>query len=71
MIISINANNDMWQQWVNFIAGAWIIVSAYIGMSVDTMVANLTITGIIVAALALWGALEHQSHERHHEYRTT
>lgn len=49
----------MWQQWVNFIAGLWIIASAYMGFSLDAMATNLTISGIIVAALALWGALQH------------
>jgi hypothetical protein len=61
----------MWQQWVNFIAGLWIIMSAYIGMSASAMAANITVTGIIIAALALWGALQQQSHARHHEFKTT
>jgi hypothetical protein len=47
----------VWQHWVNFLVGLWIVLSAYLGFSSDTMVMNLTISGIIVAILALWGAL--------------
>ena len=43
-----------WQGWVNFIAGLWIILSAFIGFTADAMVNNLVITGIVVAALSLW-----------------
>jgi hypothetical protein len=59
----------VWQHWVNFIVGLWIILSAYIGMSAAGMVTNLTISGIIVAVLALWGALSNQNEtERLHRH---
>lgn len=51
----------MWQQWINFIVGLWIILSAYLGFTPANMATNLTISGIIVAVLALWGALKHNS----------
>ncbi|MCC2630805.1 MAG: hypothetical protein K0S38_614 [Candidatus Paceibacter sp.] len=56
--------NFMWQQWLNVLAGLWLILSAYLGFTVDTMVINLTVTGIVVAGLALWGALEHNTMTR-------
>lgn len=58
----------MWQQWVNLIVGLWVIISAFAEFTPEFMVANLTISGIIVAGLAVWGALEHRtkySSDRH------
>jgi hypothetical protein len=46
----------VWQHWINFLAGIWLIISAYT-LSASAMVTNLVVTGIIVAVLALWGAL--------------
>jgi len=51
----------MWQQWINFIAGLWLIVSAFVGFSLDALVTNVIVTGIVVAVLGLWGALQHNS----------
>jgi hypothetical protein len=65
----------MWQQWVNLVLGLWIIVSAYTGMTAAGMATNLTISGLAIAILAVWGALQHQSHAHGHQqeshYRTT
>ena len=49
-----------WQHWVNFVVGIWVIVSAYV-VSSTGMVTNLVVSGIIIAVLALWGALSSQS----------
>jgi hypothetical protein len=51
----------MWQQWVNFVLGLWIVLSSYIDMTPEAYATNLTIAGLAVAALALWGALEHRT----------
>lgn len=51
--------NNMWKQWLNFILGLWIVLSAYLGFTPDAMVTNLTVTGIIMAGLSLWSALEY------------
>ena len=45
----------MWQQWVNFIVGIWIAISAFYAPL--RSVANIATSGIIVLVLALWGAL--------------
>jgi len=48
----------MWQSWINFILGIWLIISSFVLVK-DTqggMVNNL-IVGIVVAVLALWAAL--------------
>jgi hypothetical protein len=55
----------MWQQWVNFIVGLWVIVSSYLSFSATTMLTNLTISGAVIAILALWGALEYQRSEEY------
>lgn len=50
----------MWQQWVNLIVGLWIILSGYIDLGPQATTANLTIAGIVIALMALWGALEYR-----------
>ncbi len=50
----------MWQQWANMLLGLWVIVSGYLGFAPDVMATNVTISGILIAGFALWGALEHQ-----------
>ncbi|MES2216464.1 MAG: SPW repeat protein [Patescibacteria group bacterium] len=54
----------VWQHWVNFIAGLWLIISAFVGLTLDAMVTNVVVTGIVVAVLGLWGALQHNSMRR-------
>jgi len=49
----------MWQQWVNFVAGLWLIASAFMAFSASAVSTNLIVTGIIVAVLGLWGAIAH------------
>ncbi|MBX4210612.1 SPW repeat protein [Candidatus Parcubacteria bacterium] len=49
----------MWQNWLNLLLGIWVIVSGYLNFTVQQMTTNLTISGILIAGLALWGALQH------------
>ncbi len=58
----------MFQQWVNFILGLWILASAYFGFSPTGFMTNMTICGILVAIFALWGALDYR-HRQTPEYR--
>lgn len=59
----------MWQQWINFIVGLWIILSGFMNLSVEAMTTNLFVSGAIVAILGLWGALSHRSMEhRYHSH---
>ena len=53
----------VWQHWVNFILGLWIVLSAYMNFSVTGFTTNFTIIGIVIAILALWGALQQKSRE--------
>jgi len=45
----------MRQQWINVVAGAWLVVSALVP-SLRSL-GNILITGGVVFILALWGAL--------------
>lgn len=45
----------MWQQWINALAGVWLIISSFV-TSLRTP-SNILITGIVVLILAVWGAL--------------
>jgi len=63
----------MWQQWVNVVLGIWIIVVPFLGMAASTLAWALVVTGVVVAALALWGALYEQSgiHQKELRHRTS
>lgn len=64
-------HKNMWQQWLNLILGLWIILSAYLNFTTSQMVTNLIVSGVIVAGLSLWGALQHNmmmSDERTHRH---
>ena len=50
-----------WQHWVNFVLALWIIVSGYVSFTPTDMTTNLVIVGIVMAILALWGALANSS----------
>jgi hypothetical protein len=50
-----------WQNWVNFIVGLWIILSGYLNFGPEANTTNLTIAGIVVAALALWSIVDSRS----------
>jgi hypothetical protein len=54
---TIKKGADMWQQWLNFLAGLWLVLSSFLDMSVSAMQTNFLVTGIIVAVLAIWGAV--------------
>lgn len=48
----------MWQQWLNGILGLWIIIVPFLGMQGSSFTWTLAVTGVIVAVLGFWGALE-------------
>lgn len=59
----------MWQQWINVLLGLWIIVLPFLGITGSTFTWTLAVTGIVVAALALWSALYEQSTVHQQELR--
>jgi hypothetical protein len=59
----------MWQQWINLVLGLWVIAIAFLGISAATLVWTLSVTGIVIAALALWGAVYEQSDTHRQELR--
>jgi hypothetical protein len=48
----------MWQQWTNVILGLWVIAVPFLGFTGTALSWTLAITGILIAALGAWGALE-------------
>lgn len=52
----------MWQQWMNAVLGLWIIAVPFIGFAAETLTWTLLVTGAVVAALAVWGAGQHQTY---------
>ena len=52
----------LWEEWINVALGAWLIVSPWIlGIAATVTVANLTIVGVVVLALALYEMWEEGS----------
>ena len=62
----------MWQQWANVVLGLWVIAVPFIGLTAAAYAWTLTITGIVIAALALWGGSYEQSdaHRNELQHRT-
>jgi hypothetical protein len=48
----------MWQNWINFLAGVWVIISPYVGFTESALNTNLIISGAVIVILAVWGAME-------------
>lgn len=51
----------MWQQWINGILGLWMIIVPFLGLQGSTFTWTLAITGVVVAILGFWGALEQRT----------
>jgi hypothetical protein len=53
-----------WEEWVNVVLGAWLIVSPWLlGFSALTNVVwNQVVTGLVAGALALWAAYKAREH---------
>lgn len=51
----------MWQQRVNGVLGLWIILVPFLGLTSQTSVWTVVVTGTLVAILGFWGALERRS----------
>ncbi|MCL5094065.1 MAG: SPW repeat protein [Patescibacteria group bacterium] len=47
----------MWQYWVIFFIGLWVIIAPYLGFTYAGLASAMVITGIIVAILAIWGVI--------------
>lgn len=48
----------MWQHWINAILGLWVIALAFVGLTGATFMWTLVVTGLVVAILGFWGALD-------------
>jgi len=56
----------MWQQWVNLVVGLWIILSGYLSFTPETTTTNLTIAGIVIVGMAIWGIADYRSRTGEH-----
>jgi hypothetical protein len=53
----------MWKQWINALAGAAVVVTAFLGLSGAALAWTLVILGAIVLILSLWTVGEVPSDE--------
>ncbi len=61
----------MWQQWTNAFLGLAVMLAPFLGLGGDLSVWAFAILGIAIAALAVWGAIEHERmNERFSEMAT-
>jgi len=61
----------MWQQWVNAVLGLWVMAVPFLGFATDTLKWTLAVTGLVIAALAVWGASLLTSQGEDYTYRRT
>lgn len=54
----------MWQQWLNGLLGLWLIALPFLSGLGTGVTWTLVITGVAVALLGFWGAIEHRGMER-------
>jgi hypothetical protein len=56
----------IWEEWISVAIGAWLIASPWVlGITAAVAVANLSIVGVVVLALALYEMWEEGSHSAH------
>jgi hypothetical protein len=56
----------LWEEWINVALGAWLIVSPWIlGIAATATVANFTVVGVVVLALALYEMWEEGTRTAH------
>ncbi len=58
---SLILTKNMWQQWVNFVLGIWVIAVPFLGMTANALMWTMVVSGIVIAAVALWGTAETKS----------
>lgn len=66
-----HSHTHMWQQWTNVILGLWIVALPFAGFTLDTLDGLLVLTGLVIGALALWGAIYERSDMHRHEMQFT
>ncbi len=54
-----------WEEWVNVVLGAWLIVSPWLLGAAVLPAANLVIVGLLVVALALYEIWDEHRHSPH------
>ena len=59
----------MWQQWINAILGLWVIAVPFLALTGASLMWTLVVTGVVVAALAVWGAMEEQTGQQQQRAR--
>ena len=55
----------VWEEWVNVVLGAWLIVSTWFLGAAALPAANLVIVGLLVVALALYEIWDEHRHLPH------
>jgi len=51
-----------WQHWVNAVLGLWVLaVPFFFGIADTSLMWTLVISGLVIAALGVWGATDTQS----------
>jgi len=52
------ADSYMWKHWLNAILGLVVLAVPFLGLTGATLAWTLAISGIIVAVLSVWSAME-------------
>lgn len=62
------ARPQLWEEWVNFVIGLWLIAAPFVLAFADQAEAtwNHVIIGGLIGADALWAALQYSPRRAHH-----
>lgn len=60
----------MWQQWINALLGLWVLAIAFLGFSGDALMWTLAVTGLAIAVLGVWGAMQDEQMTEYRERMT-
>lgn len=62
------ASGRVWEEWVNLVLAAWLIIAPFVlGFSDQTgAMWNHVIVGLLIGADALWAALQYSPQRMHH-----
>jgi len=55
----------LWEHWLDFIVGLWLILSAFVGFSAYGMEINLIVSGLVIAISSLAEGVRYNNQLEH------
>jgi hypothetical protein len=55
----------LWEHWLDFLVGLWLVLSAFLGFSAYAMSVNLIISGLVIAIFSLTEGVRYNNQMEH------